>query len=35
MSNRILTISREFGSGALGIDACVDILQSLYQKTTP
>ena len=30
MKNRVITISREFGSGVIGIDKCVDIIAELY-----
>lgn len=29
MKNRVITISREFGSGVLGIDKCVGIIAEL------
>ena len=32
MNNRIITISREFGSGVLGIDTCVEMISRLYNR---
>lgn len=30
MKNRVITISREFGSGVLGFDNCVKIIAALF-----
>ena len=32
MKNRVITISREFGSGVLGINKCTEIICQLFLK---